>query len=312
MDAKNFVGLLVFGVIGVIVLSAFVPIISETTSATKTFENDGYYRMSSITAEDTTTYVVEWDKTTPNVITLNNVPIELNLTSAPSEVSIMFDGDWIFRANLSNGAINSVSYITSQGGGTNIYDKFNCTLVQGSMTVIIDENTTKTNDYDTAYIPNSNGQFIMKKTDGVAYINENSELVGFGLSTIRYAPSGFGQRGISFDGSLENGITPVIWRPPSDTTTTVGDVVINAPSVNGYLDLYALSNVTMVTTHTEDDATAQTDLTYSYFLVPYEVTAEKSVHPDETLSAVIDLLPLIAGIGLMIILVAEFLYTRYL
>lgn len=295
---------------GLLVGGLLIPSIEGMTATEKTLENEGYLKMTSIAADDTTTYVIEWDVTTPNVMTVNNEPVELNLANAPAGVSVIFDNDWGCRANVTNGAITSISYIPNAGNTTVASSTLVCTLSEGSMTLVADGTTTRTEDYTVAYIPNANGAFVMKNSTTTAYILEDSELIGFGISAVNYAPSGSGQRGIIFDGSIEDGITPNIWRPPTDTTSTITDVEINATQDGKYIGIYKLSNITMVFNHVDEDQTAQTNLTYSYFLVPSSVTAELTQHLDATQIAMFGVISIL-GIVALVVVAANGIRNKY-
>ena len=309
MDVKNFVGLLVFGVIGVIVLSAFVPIISETTSATKTFVNDGYYRLSETDGET----VIVWDTgNTPNTITVNDVDYDLSAMGLTANMSytIAFADDFLLRyfplGSASNMQVWGSSYSgVGVGQSTGVVATF--TITSSGITLEkSDGSATQTASHTGKYFAiNKAGDYIMKKSDKTAFVLEDSSIFyAGGISTVG---AGGNITSIYFEGSTEE-IDYTVMR--SGVTVSNSNVVYT--DVSDYIGLVNLDRVTFTTTYETGGETYTNNQTYSYFLVPYEVTAEKSVHPDDALSSVIDLLPLIAGIGLFIILVAEFLYSRYL
>lgn len=311
MDVKNFVGLLVFGVIGVIVLSAFVPIISETTSATKTFENDGYYRMTN-TDEET---VITWTPSVEQfVIQVNGVDVSLeNLKNygAYRNYSIAFADDVIVRYYYETANSQNIQIWTSDyhvGMGSNSIYTMTVTINSSGLTFTTSEpdyvptSVAHSGDY---FIIDANGEFVMKFSDKTAYILKDT--------TIFYAGGISGVATSIFSSIYIEGTVLDYEVTPLRNYVTISNKDSTFTEVSGYIDLVELDKLTFDTTYSPPGGTeTERNQTYSYFLVPYEVTAEKSVHPDDALSSVIDLLPLIAGIGLMIILVAEFLYTRYL
>lgn len=299
------IGIIVAVIVATVVL---IPITEEATATTDTFTNEGYFRMSEIEATDDTAYVLTWDVTTPNTINVNDIPIKMDLTNAPAQVTICFDNDWMLRANITSGSISTITYIPNTGATTLASSTMEVTLEAGSVTAVMDS-TTKTEDYTVAYIPDNNGPFVMKKSDNVAYINSNSEMVACGMS--RANTSGiFTERGIVFNGSIEDGITPTIWRPPTDTTSTITDVEINATQDGKYIGIYKLSNITMVFNYVDDDQTVQTNLTYSYFLVPAEVTAEKAVHADDMTNTIISTIPIFVVLAILMGIVGLMYFNR--
>ena len=110
---------------------------------------------------------------------------------------------------------------------------------------------------------------------------------------------------------MEDGITPVIWRPPTDTTSTITDVVVNAPADQDHIDLYKLTKVDMTFHYVNgDDSVTDTVLTYSYFLVPSEVTAERSVHFTDAGSSLLMVIPIMIIVAVILGILAM-IYTRY-
>lgn len=311
MDVKNFVGLLVFGVIGVIVLAAFVPIISETTSATKTFENEGYFYMQKITADDENTYTLEYvydPDSTKLSYEYNGQAIDTsNWPVSPLNVTLASDGNsWLVRASPNNEYVGmqAVGYGFAFGGHNtwSVTIEFDSGTVTATAINSSDVSATYTTTYTEMWIYSPTPtDYIMKKSNVGAYMHEDSEYVAMGITSVTAWNTG-----IKIVGNLDD-FTATIIYPPNLTTTVTNKEIVKTQTT-GYLNLYSLDKLTF----TINDGTTTVDATYSYFIVPATVTAEKSVHPDDALSSVIDLLPLIAGIGLMIILVAEFLYTRYL
>ena len=305
----NILTLVITLVVGVILTGALLgPVIDDTTATTATFTNEGYLRMSSISATDETSYNVTWDVSTPNVINVNGETVNIDTTNAPGEISVLFDEDWVLRANLTNGSITSITYIPNNGIGFNATNTLSCTLNQGTMSVT-DGSTTKTEDYSIVYVPDNEGAFIMKTSDGTAYIHEDSELIGFGLSTVRYG-TGTGQRGITYNGSIANGVEPTIWRPPADTTGTISNVQINATEITEYIDAYKLTNITMDFHYSGETGEADTTLTYSYFLVPAEITCELSQHLNDGEISLMKAIPIMVIVALLMLAVGAIALRR--
>lgn len=307
MDTGKFVGLLVFFLVGALVLVAFVPIIQETTSATDTFENKGYYYMEKLTT-DSPEYTVTWDYTEPNKIVVNDIETELP-TSTTFPASIVASDTWGIRYTIGGGDVG-LSIFGAQNGiigsaSTNENTSMEMLFSNGSAEITVNDgvtDTTYTMTYEQVYVVSSENKeyAIMKYGDGSVYVKDDSVIYGTGRTLV----SGT-QYNININGTIEDGFdVAVIWP----TGFTAGDVTINATAVNGYIDLYSFESIE----YPISDGNTTVDVTYSQVIVPATVVAEKTIHADTTLATVINLLPLIAGVGLLMFLVAEFLYTRYL
>ena len=304
MDVKNFVGLLVFGVIGIIVLSAFVPIISETTSATKTFENEGYFKLDKYT--DTDSYTFEWDYNDPSKFVINDETYEYTNTNGLT-VSIILGEKFAIRLTNNNAGVSFFgggNYINANATNPNL----TVTYTGGTFTVTNGVNTRTISNVAEIYSFAEDGPYVMKKSTSPAYLNSGSEII---------ADSEIYASGQTFSGNnyifwhMAGTIDDMEYPDTFDSALTVTNETIHGEYSNVCNDLYILDNITFTAT-SSNQAGITYNVTASYFVVPAEVTAEKSIHPDAVLSSVIDLLPLIAGIGLFIILVAGFLYSRYL
>lgn len=317
MDTGKFVGLLVFGIIGMLVVMAFVPMITETTSATDTFENEGYFYMEKISADDETVHVLKYvtDGTNANIsFELDDVELDTSTWPvSPLNVTIATDGEsWVMRGSGTN------EYVGLQGVGSTInfggHNSRTATVTFDSGTVTVERTiynpdtgqTTAGNTLTSSYtdlwlISPTPTDYVMKKADATAYLLEDSEYLAMGITTISKWNTA-----IKLTGTVEDFNASIVYPPNLTTTVTNKNIVVS--EVSGYNDLYSLEKLTF----TINDGTTTVDATYSYFIVPASVTAEKTYHPDNTLATVINLLPLIAVIGLFMFLVAEFLYTRYL
>lgn len=304
MDTGKFVGLLVFALVGALVVMAFVPIIQDTTSATDTFENEGYYRMSEIGDSEVT---LTWDHTSPKQIVVNGDIVSLSEVPTNKIVTIAVTDQTIIRyAPLTtNTLIQIYSSSGYYGAGVNDGTDMTITIEEGTLTADNGSGTTVTKTITSGYYVSNDGVWIMKTDGESAFIHKDDSVIVLAGNT----SVGDVKIGVYANGTINDGLSFETFPVDGSThVVTYGDVTFNYTDVTGYIDLVKLSNCQFDITC--DDTTAT--VTYSYFLVPYEVTSEKTIHPDDTLSTVINLLPLIAVIGLFMFLVGEFLYTRYL
>lgn len=317
MNTGKFIGLLVFGLIGVLLCVAFIPMIEDTTSATDTYHNDGYFRMTHYGIDEDVT--LTWDVTKPKVVVVNDVEVPINYNVTNGQVTIVADTNFIVRLN--NGAsATSVSYIGPTGAAhtATISAEFVFSNGDLAVTMVVDSGSVDyTATYENIYVPSLDGPYIMKMYDRPAYVNADSHIFAYGMTRINTSTGVMPAPGVGleFDGNIDDGITGRVWRY-GNFPTTLSNETINSTIESSHVDLYKFESITATATLSEtvDEQTVTTDteVTYNCLLVLYEVTAERTIHADNTLATIINLLPLIAMIGLFMFLVGEFLYTRYL
>lgn len=284
MDTGKFVGLLVAFLVGALVLVAFVPIIEDTTSSTKTFENDGMYYMTNPTEAVHVEFLggTDWK--------INGETLDYTVIGATNIV--VFDNSFIRNVGQVRGDIttsfNDADFTIDNGTITGTYNN-------GTGTI----NWTYT---ERCYVAtNDKSAWTMTSNTGGWYIKSDSQITGIGLTTVKDSD---GNNQIIVIHADAVGLEATVTTPTN--AVTISDVVVNATPVNGYLDLYEFTSITFKVTW----GTYVTNCTYNTVIVPSEVTVEKEYHPDSTLATIIDLLPFIAGVGLLMWAVAYFL-RRY-
>lgn len=305
MDTGKFIGMLVFFLVGALVLVAFVPVIQETTSATDTFTNDGAFYVE---VEPNDTYTIEYDNTVANnTIIVNGTEITLD-----RDYTLVALENAILRLNSSGHKLDwngNGSYIVN-------INKLDLTIASGSITGTYtstgDETEWPTMTYDKIYVISPTEQsLIMSDYSVPVKVKGDSELFAMGRTILN--DNGVNKQFlVQIVGSIDDGVNVIISNVSTgiDIGAVITDLSINYTPVQGYNDLYTLTSITFKAATEIGGQTS--NVTFSAYIVPAEVTAEKEYHPDSTLSTVINLLPLIAGVGLLMFLIGEFLYTRYL
>lgn len=290
MDVKAFPALIVGVVVALVLAGAVLPVFAETTSATDTFINDGYFRMTK--ANSTSSAVISWDHLNPTVLTVND--IDMNMSNLPVGVPLTI---YASEEAIVRYTFNSASDVSVNRYGLGYQ---NATVDNGKdVTITLTENGVNmiwgTNSVDgTAtgvYYIDPNGAYTMKKSDAVANVDINdSVLVLAGTTNISGAVTLYGS------GTIDDGINiSVVAGISEGDTYEIGDVTINYTLNSAYKDLASLTSI--VFPFTKNSTT--TTITYSYFVVPYEITAEKAVHPDGPLTVILNVLPLLAIAGLV-------------
>lgn len=305
MDTKVFITVIAGVLVSALILGAFVPIFSEVTATEDEFSNDGYYHMEKYGVDDDIT--IEWNHSEPKIITVNGIDYTLSLPYN-TWTSLVVGDDWYLR--YADG--NTVQFTQTSYGGISYLsasttDAKDLTIVCSNGTADISTATegTVSNRVTATYtelyiISGDAGSYVMKAKDGTAYMTATSDFVALGVTQLQ----GSDRCILRIDGNIEDGANvDVIASTVTDTTIT--DVTVNTselPSHKGY----SLSTITFVAVADGTD----TDVTYSYFIVPSEVSIERNVHGDEAFNSVIDIIPLVAGVGLLMGAVYYFISRR--
>lgn len=318
MDIKTISVALAIVTVSAVIFGALLPMFQDVTATEDTFTNEGYYRMDKITSSDSDTLTILWDHTNPYGVTVNNTFVPINIDGM---VSVLADTNFTVRLNKTSTTNMAIQWYSTTGGA------FSADVLSGTDMTIICENGTatatrgedsRTGNYDVLYYPSINGPYVMKGANDVAYMIGDSVIFACGTSQIRKSDGGLiGSQalGVEIDGTIADGVSISVWRDLSDATTINTDsIVLDYSEVSNYQSLYKLSKITFDAIYTEtiDDAPVSVNnpITYSYFIVPYEVTAERSVTVDGPTGAVIDLIPLIVALSIVILAVGWFITRK--
>lgn len=312
MDTKSIMAVIIGLMVSGLILVAFVPVFTEVTATEKTFTNEGYYTMDAV--DESTSRVIEWDKSTPNTITIDGEPYDMSWTDLAKSYTLIGSEEVILRYehNLNNTAglqmfstTAGSTYVSFHSGtASDAGTKVTVTLGSGAITFVSNGteplNKTVSDIGQDAYVinPDNTGEFsfIMKKANEPAYLLGDSTIRFIGVS-VSSGPSGIAIYGI---GSIEDGMTlSTVYNSATVSDVTYSDPVPTYTEVSGYEDLYLLDKYEFTISYSDNGTPKTFNATYSYFIIPNEVTAEKSVHGDEVFNNIIDLIPLLAGVGLL-------------
>lgn len=299
MESKNLLTLAITLTVGIILAgSLMMPVISDATETQKTFTNDGYMRYTSIESTAENEITIEWDHSAPDILTIGEETIDL--TKFDRETSILFGDNWSLRYLAAGdfqyiGDLN-VDYLFVSKSGT---DDLNITLDAGDVT-LVSGTTTKTNTYTTAYYTDNDGTMIMKKANESAYLLKDSSIIS--ANGITNVPGG--SVGIRFTGTIKDGFDFTYYRNSAGWSES--NVVAHYEQIAKYTELVSLSNITF-----DLDATGQTTqgATYSYFLIPYEVTAQVAQPLSSGEIVILNALPILIIVAL-VVMAAGALYLK--
>lgn len=291
MDNK-FIGLMVGLTVGVLMVSGFLwPIVADATATEKTFENTGYYNMTYSEVDNLT---LTWEYTNPNVIVVNGEPVTMSVETFPGPLNIICGDNWFLRWT---------------GPGVQFYSSANGSIVAGdasvpSLTITANNgvatvtNTatpaaTQTVNYTFMYVVDPKGEYVMKNSNDPVYINGDSEIYAIGRSST----TGIVIK-LKITGNVDDGFTAEEVGD-SGVSATVGTPTATYETVSGYNDLYTLSKIEVPVEYTNAGSTVNFTPTYTYFIVPAEVTAEKAQHLDTMQIAMIGVIGTLGAIVLI-------------
>lgn len=296
MDAKTIaVSVVSIAIACLFAVTLLIPVIADSTTTEDTFTNEGVFNYGKFTPDDE--YTLTFDCTTGTIKVGDDTvtPIDgVSLTSFLSYSVIATD-----NVLLRWGANQSGYYmqlIGNDSGGNNVLSggaTGTATISSGnlSVTVVSSENVsaTKTFTFTELYaiVPDDDVAVLKVSADAV-YINGDSELYGSGLTTVTSWNNMF-----HFEGTYDDGITI---SSPNLSNATFDNITWTIEPVAGYIDLYKLTKIEFDIT--SNDTTVHA--TYSFFGVPSEVTAERSIHPDANTSTLLNIIPLFVVIGIIL------------
>ena len=308
MDMK-IVGITVTVLVSLVVLAGvLMPVLDDATATTDTFTNDGYFYMQKISASDTETYTLSYAyDDVAKTLTFEYNGDEIDTTGWPSSlpVTVATDNDsWVVRMGYYS------EYIGLQGigyafafGGHNTWS-VTVTFNGGTATSVATNSGGVSSTYTTTYTdlwlysPEPT-DYVMKKMDKPAYMLEDSEFIAVGVTAITVWNTG-----VKINGTVDD-FTAEIFYPPNLTTTVTNKEIVKT-EVNDHEDLYSLDKLTF----SINDGTTTVDATYSYFIVPAEVTAERSVHFTDNQNALFAVIPVLIIVAILIGVVALVIRSR--
>lgn len=307
---NKIIGLVLALVIGATLVGGLlVPTVQAVTTTETTFENKDYFiTMDKITADDAEAHTISWAKADPYKIIVD----EEEITPTWESVTIFAEEDNLLRCTKSSAGyyLNFVGATQPTGYG-NINDQsMTVTIESGTITFsgLTQSNTTYTTSstFDTAYIinPDNEGEynFIMKTPAAKAYVKGDSEIYGIGFSVV----GGVWQNIFSISGTIDDGLIVELISTTLDTEPTISNQTTVYNAVEGYKSLYQFEKETFTANYDGTD----TNLTYSYVIVPAEVTAEKSQHLDASQIAMFGVIGLL-GIVLLVTIAASAVRSKY-
>lgn len=282
-------------VVGIILAgSVLMPVLNDATKTEVTYTNEGYYRMAEIGDESIS---IVWDHTEPTQLTVNDEVVDLSKVPKNTVTTILVTDQTIVRyAPITSDTLvqiySSTGYV---GAGVNAGTDMEITIEDTTLTAF-NGTTTVTKTIAGGYYVSNDGKWIMKANGTDAFIHKDDSIIVLaGNTTVGSVAVGVYANGTINDGlDIDTVQTDSVVRTP-----TYGDVTFTYTDVSGAIDLVKLSDCKF--TITLDDTTV--NATYSYFLVPYEVTAELSQHLTPGQIALMGAIPVLVIVALLVVAV---------
>ena len=304
MEKTNLLTLVVTLTVGIILAgSLLMPVLTDATTTEKTLKNTGYYSMDKIT--DDGELVLFWDYTKPTIITVNDVDIDLSTKGLVGGMSYTILGSDNFIVRYVYGATPYIQAFASQEvtpafiqATIATTSTFTATLSEGTYTFETTNASYPTpieltaSDESYCINPSGTGAYVMKKSTEGAFVETNTTIIVLNGDTATIAGT---DMGLFAKGTIGGNLNATIFRGTSVYDITLSDFTYNTTDVAGYIDLVKLTSVQFTVTQNAQDI----NVTYSYFIVPVNVTAELSQHLDAGEIALITALPLLVIIGLV-------------
>lgn len=275
------VGSLIGVAVAIIMIgSVLAPVVTDVSADSDTYYNEGYFFMDRY--DSTSNLSVTWNYNNPDEFNVNGTVVKYEnanmFVSAiiSKEFAVRITADGLTLAYYGSGASFSANVTNPNFSLT--YEGGVCTASNGT--------SEKITNTGWLFCISNDGDYVMKKSDKSAYLNENSEIFANGIT---YFGSAGAQAIIYGD-----------WMNPTyDPESTITDFTVNYKTIDSHVDLYALSSFTF--DMTREDVTQA--VTYSYFVVPYEVTADRADPLDDGIVAVLAAtIPMLIIAGLMMAL----------
>lgn len=303
MGIKNMVGMILSVTVSIICIGAvMMPILTDAATVEDTFVNDGLYRMSQYDTDAEITAV--WDYTDPYALTVNDDRIELPEQSGSVYLmTIVGATETLLRYGYVSGGYVGVQLFDSSSNSvmlattTNIAKNMDIAISGGTATFTVEGSTSVSVSYsDYIFMADSDGDYVMKYSTDNVYMNGDSQFYGYGRSTVNTAASTVSATCISVAGTIDDGFTV---EGMYLTLSSTNNAIISS-EVDNYLDLYSFQGVTFTAVYDNSGTEYETELSYTQIIVPYEVTAERSVHLNSGEIAIITVIPVLMILAVLV------------
>lgn len=296
---------------GLLVGGLLIPSIEGMTATEKTFENEGYFTYDVI--DENTDVIISWDATAPGEVSIGDKTI--TMPTGSGNWTIVGSTNFTMRYYTSGTVTGLQCYGSAGYLSANTSNAASGTITINETSMVMTrtnaDSTTQTTTYTMGqhgFVINADGKgdLMLKYSNESAYVKGDSEVYLCGTTFV----TGSGTNdfvGVFGYGTIDDGLTmSSFYGNTSPNTVSFGDVTATYSAVSGYDDLYKLDKFEFPLTQNSATVTA----IYSYFVVPSEVTAEKTNHMDATQIAMFGVISIL-GIVALVVVAANGIRNKY-
>lgn len=305
MDNKV-VGVIIAATISLIVVAGIlVPIVNDAVATSDTFTNDGYYTMDY--NED---FTITWSSADKYFLDVDGDKLDIRDCFGELARSIVVTNNMVIRCIFDNDYVNILSHSTEGrfwAVNSNGTGDLTITNVDGVVTATFRSNSTDEYTVKT-YVEASDvygingtgtGAFTMKDMNEPAIVGADSIVTLGGTTTIGT------DIGVFATGVYDN--LTFSFFDGEEVSPAISNVEIHKTPLNGYIDAYKLEKYTFDVTIDG----AATLVTYSYFLVPTEVTADRAAPMDSAPAGIIEAIPIIVIVAILALIAGIMIRSRF-
>ena len=305
MENRLVAGIVAAAIAVIVLAGVLMPALNEATTINDTFTNEGYYYMN--VADPNDEIIISFDHTKPRIVTVDGMDVTMpknNVTFIASDLAMVryfYISDTSASIHLYTTYPNGL-YVDSYNNQDMTVQVTNGVITGTKYAPDVDpviRTVTPTSDIYT--ITSDKAPYVMKKYDAPVKMNSESEFIVCGFTTIATSNS----VALYAEGSIDDGITDMIFFREI-ATTTYDNVVIDYSPIDDHLDLYNLDKFTFDI----EQGVITYNATYSAFIVPAEVTAERAVHLDQAMNTILSVIPILIIVAVLLGVVAAFILRR--
>lgn len=287
-------------VVIVVLAGVLIPVLDDATAKSDTYVNAGFFYVEDPTEEIVLTLA-------DGVLSVNGESVNPGENETyPDGISVVITENGLFRYYENE--------LRSRGGIIGYHSLKACELTFSSGTITGTYTDTSSDSPTTVSTTYTNLTVIYPtKTDAVMckpvaqYVHADSVINGAGVIS---TPSQTTKYWVAeFSGSIEDGITGKLFGQSTGaeaTSVSFENAVIHYEEVEDHVDLYKVTSITFDVIG--DDATDP--ITFTIYMTPSEVTADRVDPMPDNQSAILMVIPIMVIVALLVAVVALVFRSR--
>lgn len=305
MKVENiFLGAISITIAVIMIAGALLPVIFSSTAEADTYTNDGLFKMGHT---DTDIPRIDWSADKPYIITVKSIN-RIDMSNLEVGVRYTIFASSIFAIDymiMSNESVQIYGYSDSAYFTLSSTDSESWLVLQsyqGAVSAIYrtnGENVTVnyTQTPEGYYYISHDGNLVLKNSNESCFLSKDSEIALIGIVT---RPDVISNKeiGILGTGTYDNLNFSFFYG--SGVTPSITDVTVSFEENKGHIDFITLNGIAFKLTAGGDEPTVQT-VNPNYFIVPEDVTLERSYHMSSPEAAILNILPIVVIAGSVMI-----------